>query len=89
MAQEGGDGSPRRPLRRASWARRSDRWFELQAVRGPDHVPEPPFIQEVIGPGRGRVWVHKHRPISHPLRRVTFSRHSNLLGPNPTHCQKL
>ncbi|GFY86229.1 SAUR-like auxin-responsive protein family [Actinidia rufa] len=54
---------------------------QLQAIRGARVVPEPPHLQEALGPGRGRVRLLQHRPISHSLRRVRFRRGAPVVGP--------
>ena len=59
-------------LRRALRTRGDLCGDQLQAIRGARVVPEPPHLQEALGPGRGRVRLLQHRPISHSLRRVRF-----------------
>lgn len=68
VAQEGVHGGAPRPLRRAGRPRGGDGGVELQEIRGPHHLLEPPGFQEATGSGRGGIRVCQLRSARDSLR---------------------
>ncbi|GFY95708.1 SAUR-like auxin-responsive protein family [Actinidia rufa] len=77
MAEEG--GAPH-TIRRSPGTRGGVCGVQLSEIRGARDIPEPPRLQEVLGPSGGRVRLHQHWTISNPLRRVRLRRNPPVLA---------